>query len=290
MTGRRLLTLLLALFLVAVAATALRPVQSRAAEPQKLFALDADQGALIPLPGKPGMFRMVLEGVRGRATYFTDRPEREVGTVGVRPMLRRLFADDSPAPNAAVNASAPKRGQLSMGIEIDGWHFEAGARKLTLRVRHLPQGGRAIGRVREDVVLPRAFQHVSLFIDDCCSVVAPATVFDTGPSGFTLSINNGPQIEVPGSSRETWLPGSAPINFASGEREPGVLAPGPNAVLITPFGWPQPIAMTITLPSGIHYEALQLYIFLAPSGNLSWTALNYGRAIASGTAFGEVPG
>lgn len=282
MPCRRFLALLLALLTVAVAAIAARPEPAPAAEPQKLFALDADQGALAPLPGKPGMYRLVLDGVRARATYFTDRPEREVGTVGVRPMLRRLFADDSPVPNAAVNASAAKRGQLSMGIEVDGWHYDAGRRALTLRVRHLPQGGRTIGRVREDVVLPRSFRDVSIFIDDCCSVVAPATVFNPGNLPFTLSINNGAQIEVPGASRETWLPGSAPISFTPGEPQQGSLGPGFNSVLVTPIQSSSPIELPIQLPSSIQYDGIQLYIFSGPSG-FDWTVLNDGNPIASGT-------
>jgi hypothetical protein len=280
MGHRRFFALALALALLAVAAIVARPGQARAAEPQKLFALDAKQGALAPLAGKPDMYRLVLEGVRARAIYFTDRPEREVGTVAVRPMLRRLFANDSPAPNAAVNASAAKRGQLLMGIEISGWHYDAGHRKLTLRILHLPQGGRTIGHVREDVVLPRSFRDVSVFIDDCCSVVAPATAFNTGIFPFTLSINNGPQVEVRGASRETWLPGSAPIIFETGEHQQGVLGPGVNFVSVTPTD-SSPFNAPIALPNSIQYDTVQLYISLEPYG-FNWMVLNSGQMIASG--------
>jgi hypothetical protein len=282
MAYRRFLLLVLMLALIAGAATVARPGQARAAEPQKLFALDATQGALTPVAGKPGMYRLVLARVRARAIYFTDRPEREVGTVAVRPLLRRLFAGDSPAPNAAVNASAAKRGQLLMGIEIDGWHYDPGSRTLTLRVRHLPQGGRTIGHVREDVVLPRSFHDVSVFIDNCCSVVAPATAFNTGRIPITLSINNGPQVEVPGASRETWLPGSAPISFNSGEPQPGVLGLGGNAISVTPISSETSIHFFVTLPNTIEYDALQLYVSLGYSG-LYWAVLNEGKPIASGT-------
>jgi hypothetical protein len=228
------------------------------------------------------VYRLKLERVRARAIYFTDRPEREVGTVAVRPMLRRLFADDSPAPNAAVNASAAGRGQLLMGIEIDGWHYDAADRTLTLRVRHLPQGGRTIGHVREDAVLPPSFRDVSVFIDDCCSVAAPATAFNTGRCSYELSINGGPQIEVPGASRETWLPGSAPFSFDPNpdEHQEGVLGPGENFVSVSSCWAPEPAHLDVPLPSfAVEYEAVQLYI---DPYSLSWAVLNDGRPVASG--------
>jgi hypothetical protein len=283
MKRRTYLALVLALLAVVGAGSAARVEHARAAEPQKLFALDADQGVLTPLTGKQGMYRLVLEDVSARANYFTDRPEREVGTVPVRPMLRRLFAEGSPPPNAAVNASAPGRGQLLMGIEIDAWRYDAGHRKLALRVRHLPQGGRTIGHVREDVVLPRSFSDVSMFIDDCCSVVAPATVFNPGPTTFALSINNGPQVQVPNASRETWLPGSAPISFNnSPEKQPGVLSPGPNTLAVNVQGAPNRMVGEITLPSSIPYYALQLYVFME-NGRFEFTVLNNGTVVGTGT-------
>jgi hypothetical protein len=120
-----------------------------------------------------------------------------------------------------------------------------------------------------------------LFIDNCCGVVAPATFFNTGLLNLTLSINNGPQVEVRGASRETWLPGSAPIGFNSAEpREAGVLSPGPNELAITFVGAVNPIYATLNLPGDIQYEALQLYFFWSPSG-IAVTVLNDGQPIAS---------
>lgn len=40
-------------------------------------------------------------------------------------MLRALFASDSPAPNAAVNATAAGHGQLLMGVELRAWSYDA---------------------------------------------------------------------------------------------------------------------------------------------------------------------
>jgi hypothetical protein len=268
-------------FALAVGATALHADRARAAEPQKLFALDAKEGTLTPLAGKPAVFRLVLERVRGRAIYFTDRPGRKVGTVAVGRMLQQLFAGDSPDPNAAVNASAAKRGQLLMGVELLGWRYDAQRQKLALRVRHLPQGGRTITQVREDTVLPRSFHDVSLFIDDCCSVVAPATAFNTGTLDLNLSINNGAQVNVAAASPETWLPGSESIGFEGSGPQPGALGPGTNYLAVVPAGAIAPIAFQVDLPSSIPYRSLQLYLFLGPT-SLGWTVLDGGQQIASG--------
>jgi hypothetical protein len=276
-------SLILALVAIVFAAAAVHSAPAVASEPQRLFALDAKEGTLTPVAGKPDVYRLVLERVRGRATYFTDRPARKVGTIAVRRMLRQLFAGDSPDPNAAVNASAANRGQLLMGVELLAWSYDAHRQELALRVRHLPQGGRTIAEVREDTVLPRSFGDVSLFIDDCCSVVAPATVFNTGTLGLALSINNGALVNVPATSPETWLPGSEAISFQPSPPQPGVLGPGTNYLTVTPVGSIAPIAFQVDLPSSIQYRSLELYLFVGPN-SLSWTALNDGQPIASGEA------
>lgn len=283
MALRRILVLALLAVAAATLVTAAGSEPARAAQPQKLFALDAERGALTPLQGKRGYYRLVLEEVRGRAIYFTDRPARKVGTVAVRPMLRDLFAGDSPAPNAAVNATAAKRGQLLMGVEIRAWRYHARQRKLTLRVRHLKQGGRTLAQLREDVVLPRSFRDVSVFIDDCCGVAVPATAFNPGQFDLTLSINNGPAVELPGASPESWLPGSAPIGFEPSGPQPGVLGPGANYLAVTPEGASTPLTVSIQLPGNVLYDSLQLYLFVVDSA-VTWAVLDNGRLIASAAA------
>lgn len=273
-------------FVIALAALAalfgvVHSTQARATEPQDLFALDAKEGTLTPVAGKPGVFSLVLEGVRGRAIFFTDRPAREVGTVVVRRMLQNLFADDSPDPNAAINVAAAGRGRLMMGVELLGWHLDVRDRRLALRVRHLPQGGRTIGDVREDTILPRTFGDTSVFIDDCCSVTSTATVFNPGQLDLSLSINNGFPVVVPASSPETWLPGSKAIEFSAGGPQPGALGPGDNYVVILPSAGIAPITIPINLPGSIQFRSLQLYLFWSPSG-VVWTVLNGGQLVGSG--------
>ncbi len=271
----------LVLTAIVAAACAYPSSWARAAEPQKLFALDAQHGTLTSIKGRPGVHRLVLERVRARALYFTDRPAREVGTVGVRSMLRALFAGDSPAPNAAVNATAPKRGQLLMGVELRAWRYDLRTRRLTLRVRHLRGRGRTLGRLRDDAVLPRAFRDVSVFIDDCCDASSPATVFNSGVLDFVLQVNNGPQVAVPGALPPGWLPGSAPIGFSQSGPQPGVLGPGANFVDVTPEGSVEPFEFTVELPASVPYTSVQLYIFLNDFGSITWVLLDNGELVTS---------
>jgi hypothetical protein len=279
--GRR--SLILALTVIATLVAGIQSAQAHAAEPQKLFALDAEVGSLTPVAGKAETYRLVLEDVRGRAIFFTDRPARDVGTVVVQKMLRELFAGDSPDPNAAINATAAGRGQLLMGVELLGWHFDTHRDKLILRVRHLPHGGRTIGDVSEDAVLPRSFREVSVFIDDCCSVMSSATALNPGQAALTLVINNGFPISIPGTSPETWLPGSASIEFGrSPGPQPGVLGPGANSLTIFPEGAPEPVNFTVDLPTSYPYQSVQLYIFRSPF-SVTWTVLSNGTLVASGS-------
>lgn len=283
MPSRR--SFLLALLATAASVAGSVPAQAQAAEPQRLFALDAARGTMTPVEGAPGMHRLVLDHVKARALYFTDRPAREVGTTAVEPMMRRLFAGDSPAPNGAINATAPHRGSVLMGVEIRAWHYDKRDNELVLRVRRLHEGGRTIAHVRDDTRLPRAFRDVSLFIDDCCDAAATATVLNPGPLDASLSVNNGPLVDVPGAAAGSWQPGSATLSYSPGSPTPGVLGPGTNSMMVVFSGAPSPIPFEVTIPSGVPISTLQLYFFSGPS-SFSWTLLSSGQLIASGVAPG----
>ncbi len=89
-------------------------------------------------------------------------------------MLRALFAGDSPAPNAAVNATASKRGQLLMGVELRTWHYDARARRLSQ---------------------------------------APITIFNSSSTRLTRTVNDGPEIDIPYANDPLWSPTSTTVGF-----------------------------------------------------------------------------
>lgn len=281
MASRR--SMIFVLLAAAVVGAIAQPARAQAAESQKLFALDALQGSLTPVKGKPGVHRLVLEDVRARALSFTDRPVREVGTVALRRMLKELFAGNSSPPNAAVNATASKRGQLLMGVEIQAWNYDSADKRLTLRVRHLRQNGKrqTFQRVRNDVVLPRSFRDVSVFIDNCCGATTPGTVFNAGILDLSVSVNNGPTFNVPSATPPSWAAGSASLTFQASAPTPGVLGPGVNYVSVTPSGGISPVLITMNLPSAIPYGQVQLYLFQGTE-QFSWSLLNDGQLVASG--------
>src|SRR4051812_5638129 len=69
-----------------------------------LFALDAQEGSLVPVKAKRGTFTLTLRDVGSRALAFDDRPGRQVGTIRVQKMIDQLFVPGQAPPNAAVNA------------------------------------------------------------------------------------------------------------------------------------------------------------------------------------------
>jgi hypothetical protein len=95
-------------------------------------------------------------------------------------------------------------------------------------VRHLRQGRqRTFERVRNDVVVPRSFYDVSVFIDDCCASSAPATIFNPGPYDLTVTVNGGPEGRLMVSPNE--YPG--PTRVTHTKLTPGPRTPGSCCLL-----------------------------------------------------------
>ena len=67
-----------------------------------LFVQTFRAGAVAPKEGTAGRFTLTLEGGHGQTVYFSDRPDRRVGTTPTDRFLNLLgFPDDNP-PNAAL--------------------------------------------------------------------------------------------------------------------------------------------------------------------------------------------
>ncbi len=283
-----------ACLLAAVAIGALAPAPAAAASPPSyLFALDGHAGTLVPVAGRSGTYDLTLARVHARALYFQDRPGRTVGAIGVQRLLRRLFVAGQAPPNAAVNAQVPGRGQLLMGVRLGSPRFDARTRTLRFRVHSLVQSPRTRIRGRTDVVLPRRFGRVALFIDNCCQdgLGGPASsvaVLNTSALALSVSVNNGATFTIPGTGPYlNWVPQvpatGGPI-FSPDRPAPGVLAPGDNFVSVQPVGFVQPAVTRVVVPAGIQVTGLALCLFVGPAGQVSWTLLNSGVAVGASPA------
>jgi len=110
-----------------------------------------------------------------------------------------------------------------------------------------------------------------------------ANVFNPNQSAIQLSVNNGSQMNVPGTSAaQSWQPQSNtnPIPFQYGPPSPGTLGVGDNIVMVSTAGR-EPTMLRVYVSQQIPISALQLYIFLGEQ--LVWTLLNSGQGIAYGT-------
>ncbi len=287
---RRVAALTACLFAAAGCAALAPPPAPAAGPPSYLFALDGRSGTLVPVAGRAGTYDLTLASVHARALYFQDRPGRTVGAIGVEPLLRRLFVAGQAPPNAAVNAQVPRRGQQLMGVRLGAPRFDARTRTLRFRVRRLRQSPGTRMRGRTDVVLPRRFGRVALFVDNCCAgglggPPSPVAVLNTSALALTVSVNNGAQFAIEGTGPFlSWVP-QAPVaggpSFSPGSPAPGVLAPGDNFVAATPVGFAQPTFARVVIPAGVQVTSLALYLFVGPAGQISWTLLNSGVAIGA---------
>ena len=135
-----------------------------------LFVQTFRDGTFAPKAGEDGVFTLTLNGGTGHTVYFSDRPERLVGTVPTQAFLDGLgFSADDP-PNAALVAQT-EAGEDVLVVELfDPVHDEA-AGTLTYDVRVLAEDARiglaSLAARQEDGELAERFDAASLFIDAC---------------------------------------------------------------------------------------------------------------------------
>jgi len=144
--------------------------------PTFLFVQLADAGTWMPKPDEDGVYLLTLAGTGEQTLYFSDRPERIVGTVPTGQFLENLGFTPANPPNAAVvvedangtrdvlvvELMNPVYVQDSAGLGDDSIVYEA-------RVLENYQGNglEEWEQQQTDDTLAEGFSNVSLFIDDC---------------------------------------------------------------------------------------------------------------------------
>lgn len=141
-----------------------------------LFVQLADQGNWTPSPDEDGVYLLTLVGASNQTIFFSDRPQRIVGTVPTTRLFETLGFTPDNAPNAAIVA-----------------HDESGERDVLVVELFDPVITQSFGDTESTVVIYKArileafagdnleqwqieqdddqldhtFSDVSLFIDDC---------------------------------------------------------------------------------------------------------------------------
>jgi hypothetical protein len=140
-----------------------------------LFVQLFSGGTLVPKANEPDIYTLTLNGAVDQTVYFSDRPERIVGTAPMGRFLNALgFTPDNP-PNAALLAQTDS-GEEIVVVELFNPVFTQGfgdneTSSLMYDVRILDayeeEGLAHLAQRRQGEDVPSAFGTASLFIDDC---------------------------------------------------------------------------------------------------------------------------
>jgi hypothetical protein len=162
-----------------VAAQDASPAATPVAEgshPVFLFVQLADSGTWEPKSGEDGTFLLTLQGTGEQTLYFSDRPERIVGTVPTDQFLDELGFTPVNPPNAAVVVTTLDGERDVLVVELLNPVYtrsfgDDGEEILTYEAIVLDTyEGTGLSEwvsAPDDDQLPREFSSVSLFIDDC---------------------------------------------------------------------------------------------------------------------------
>jgi hypothetical protein len=112
-------------------------------------------------------YRLVLTGVVPRATWFSDRPAREVGSFTIEEVAKEFFAG-SDAPNAAFEIVDGRGAGDIIVIEISNPRYQARRSRLVLDARVL---------TKEDVTSAALQHHVQRSTSDVPARFGPATLY-----------------------------------------------------------------------------------------------------------------
>ncbi len=145
-------------------------------QPAFLFVQMADSGSWAPKPGEDGVYLLTLRGSGEQTLYFSDRPDRIVGTMPTDQFLDTLGFTPVNPPNAAVVVTTPEGERDVLVIELMNPVYtrsfgENGEEVLVYEALVL-SGYQGTGLAEwtpqvADNELPREFDNISLFIDDC---------------------------------------------------------------------------------------------------------------------------
>lgn len=177
--------------------------------PVFLFVQLADRGTWTPKPGEDGVYLLTLSELGEQTLYFSDRPDRIVGTVPTDQFLDSLgFTPENP-PNAAVVVTTPAGERDVLVVELFDPVYtrtfgDEGEETLTYEASVLQSyQGTALDEwapQADDDQLPGEFSNISLFIDDCPDAVHCYVSRYTGETKHNIPIKEYVVVgEIPGA-------------------------------------------------------------------------------------------
>ena len=147
------------------------------ADDATLFVQTAAGGTFLPNTlaspgsGEHGTHLLTLSGHAGQTIHFSDRPQRNFGSLATTAFLEALgFTPDNP-PNAALVVSTPDGADDILVLELLNPTYDEAGALLLYEANILGEyAGEVLAPVadrQQDQELAAEFDHASLFIDDC---------------------------------------------------------------------------------------------------------------------------
>lgn len=174
-----------------------------------LFSISADEAQVTPLGGKN--YRLTLENVDERTTWFTDRPVRHAGGTPTARLVagwdigRDNFAQDP--PNAALVVHEPSGGADTLVMELFSPIYDQANDQLTFTAKALFAEAEINSAHRADAdplpTTPTTYSQVSLFIDDASTILlapAPPTPRADSPSPSASPSTSATPAPAPSAS------------------------------------------------------------------------------------------
>jgi hypothetical protein len=193
----------------ALAAQDATPAASPEAQPgtegssATLFVQLFEEGTWLPHPDISDTYLLTLTGSGAQTLYFSDRPQRIVGTIDTPHFFDALGFTPTDPPNAALVVRTPDGERDTLVVELfNPVYSESFGEDTTVVVTYearLLQAYQGEGLAewaldQEDQALPEAFDDISLFIDDCGHI---NTCFLSGFGGPLAEVGLIPGGPVP---------------------------------------------------------------------------------------------
>lgn len=146
---------------------------------QFLFVQLAEAGSWAPSPDETGVYLLTLTGTSSQTIFFSDRPQRIVGTVPTQRLFETLGFTPENAPNAAVvvHDETGERDVLVVELfdpAIQQSFGDDASTAVIYRARVLEAfAGDNLETwqiEQDDDQLDHTFSDISLFIDDCADL------------------------------------------------------------------------------------------------------------------------
>lgn len=180
------------------------PAAGETTDPAFLFVQLAENGTWAPKPDEPGVYLLTLYGPSNQTVFFSDRPDRIVGTVETDRFLGALGFSPFEPPNAAAVVQTPDGERDVLVLELfnpvySRAYGEGNQDALVYEAKVLA-GYQGTGLAEWapqalDDQLPQDFTQVSLFIDDCADMQGCYLGWESGlrgPNTYIGPIPGGP--------------------------------------------------------------------------------------------------